>query len=307
MKANKLVILFCLISGWAFGQQVSLLPENPSIELGQPIDLNLEVRLPAQDSLQWPKIDEWLNESIEVLSISKVDSSFNPDQVRERILRQSIRITAFDTGYFPIPPLAFGYKNDTLFSPGLVLEVYYNSADTSQTLADIYDIEEVPLTFAEVWNRFGSVFLAVWFGLALLAFAFWRWRKYLNREKPELEIKVEPSISAHEWALEQLEGLKQAGLWKTDPKAYYSQISWITRNYLQRRYEGHYLESTTPEIIAAMQFKLAENELGQLKELLNLTDLVKFAKFKPEDQLHISYFEACQQFVESTKTSEEHV
>jgi hypothetical protein len=66
-------------------------------------------------------------------------------------------------------------------------------------------------------------------------------------------------------------------------KQYYTRLTEITRHYIERQYDIPAMESTTEEILYAFKRVNPDDLLldGILKELLELADLVKFAREDP--------------------------
>ena len=66
-------------------------------------------------------------------------------------------------------------------------------------------------------------------------------------------------------------------------KSYYTQLTEITRRYIERQYGVPALERTTQEILEAFSRSNTEDPIldEMLQDLLELADLVKFAKEDP--------------------------
>jgi hypothetical protein len=84
-------------------------------------------------------------------------------------------------------------------------------------------------------------------------------------------------------------------------KAFYSDISEIIRRYIEGRYFIPALEETSREILKELKDQdITEDMLINAKEILELSDLVKFAKYKPSDKEHISVVDWTRKFIEGT-------
>ena len=98
-----------------------------------------------------------------------------------------------------------------------------------------------------------------------------------------------PAEPAHVIALRELTRLKEEELWqKGEMKEYYSRLSDILRRYIDNRYGISSPELTTDETVRMLQ-KAAVTTHGQMtlvKELLSLSDMVKFAKYLPRASMH---------------------
>ena len=78
-------------------------------------------------------------------------------------------------------------------------------------------------------------------------------------------------------------------MWQNNQvKEYYSELTEIVRNYIERVLQVPALEKTTDEIIGMLRnfhdantIQTSKETIKKLKELLQEADLVKFAKSKP--------------------------
>ncbi len=119
----------------------------------------------------------------------------------------------------------------------------------------------------------------------------------------EIIIEV-PKEEAHVIALRELDRLKQDKLWQAGKvKTYYARLTDILRAYLANRFNIESIEHTTPEIVAdVINLRMLEDEdIEQLESLLDLADLVKFAKKIPDLDDHISSMVQVITFVKKTK------
>ena len=210
---------------------------------------------------------------------------------------QQIQIAAFDTGYIVLPPLALPYNQaegrDTIFSNNLAIEVGAIIID-STGLAPIKPIMREPFAFRDLI----PYLIAFAIGLGVIAFIFLRKKK----EVPE-EVVVEIPIPAHEKALTDLHQLRDKKLWQAGKiKAYQSELTHIIRAYIEARFVVPALESTTTEILDFKEIKeLGDENYHTLTEILNMADLIKFAKAKPEVSIHDAFMQKAELFVRSTK------
>jgi hypothetical protein len=149
--------------------------------------------------------------------------------------------------------------------------------------------------------------MAVYRVAALALFLFLINRPTRQRKKKEKVIKEKISIRpAHEIAFEKLEELRMAELWKKDRvKEHQTQLSFIVREYLENRYQIKALESTTAEITRDLNTaELEAKDVSELRDLLQIADLVKFAKAKPKEDIHARFLQQVFDFVERTQKME---
>jgi len=105
----------------------------------------------------------------------------------------------------------------------------------------------------------------------------------------------------------ELDKLKSEKLWHTGRnKEFYTRMSDILRIYINRRFQIDSLEMTTGEILELFRRdKNTQSVYQNLKQILQLADLVKFAKLTPlENDNELSMMNAYL-FVNQTKKTEE--
>jgi hypothetical protein len=80
----------------------------------------------------------------------------------------------------------------------------------------------------------------------------------------------------------QLEDLKLQGL---RPATIYQLVADNLRQYLQVQFEINAVEMTTVELLSALgpNPALSKEQKGRLKQILEQADLVKFARFQPDE------------------------
>jgi hypothetical protein len=135
----------------------------------------------------------------------------------------------------------------------------------------------------------------------LIAVAVYYWVKR-KKDIPVTAVVV-PALPAHTIALNQLTALKDKKLWQQDQvKEYYSELTGVLREYLEKRYAIRTHEKTTEEIITGLQrAEITADHKAALHQLLTLADMVKFAKEKPVAVENERSIEDAILFVSSTR------
>lgn len=194
-------------------------------------------------------------------------------------------ITSFDSGSYYLPRQVFYlYKGeelvDTLVVEGRDLEVTTIPIDTATY--QMYDIKgqyNYPVTFKEVIPWVGL-------GLVLLAIAYLIYRVVKSRrENRSLFGKPEVKDPPHITALRSLEEIRGKKLWQNNKeKEYYTEITDTLRSYMEARYGVSTFEKTTSEIVQELEaLEVNGSEWEELKEMFDVADLVKFAKYKASE------------------------
>jgi hypothetical protein len=179
---------------------------------------------------------------------------------------------------------------------------------TQQAITDIKDVYNPPIDWMFYLTIAGSVLLAI----LLFALVLYLVNKYLkSRENKGEEVVVEPldPRKAHEIAYEELKLLKKKQLWQAQQfKAYYTELTEILRRYISNRYDIDAMEQTSDEVMTEFrqnkELREKKEEIKLLADVLQLADLVKFAKWQPlPDECERSFHQVTQ-FIDQTKEVE---
>ncbi len=277
-------LLFLIATVSVNAQSVSAGLYNNEIKIGEQTFIDLELRVSAAESnVMLPAVQDTISKFIEVVKVSNIDTTFDQDDITTKIFTQRILITSWDSGLHVIPPFKFIIGGDTIKTEPLLLTVNNVALQADQDIKDIKDIMEVPFSLTD-WilaNRtpIGLILLAI----LLVIVGIILFKRYRNRPQEEKEVFV-PKEAADKVANQKLLELEAKKLWQNDHlKEYYSNLSFIIREYIENRFELRALELTTDEINALIQgsSEVEKTEKAKLYELLSLADMAKFAKQKP--------------------------
>ncbi len=220
-------------------------------------------------------------------------------QLREGRWTRDVELIVFDSAEFSLPPLQLVFPGgDTLGTNRLTLKVLPTpSPDDPADMLDIRDIYREPSS----WRDYLPPLLPVAAGVLVLALVIW-WLLY-RRRKTGLESVRTIRQPAHELALRKLTELERRQLWQQgDIKLYYSELTYIAREYLERRYNIPTLESPSDEIMRLLvRTDIPASMLTSMAELLRWADLAKFAKGTPPSWLHEQALQQIRQMIEHTK------
>ena len=256
----------------------------------------------------FPQIKDTLMTNIRIVQNWKMDTlkvrKQKKGQPRLLNLRAGITITSFDEGIYILPPLAVrrlskdGVVDTLLFEPQK-LEVKTMPVDTATFRPhDIKGQMTYPVTFREVapWIAGGLVLAGV------IALAIWLIVRYSRRNNPEYIHKDPPHIVA----LRKLDKYRGNAMWVPQKqKVFYSGVTDALREYISERYGIGAMEMTTAEIFDGMKATDAPKELlGELKELFERADYVKFAKFVASDEDNAATLPLAVRFVTATYQNE---
>ena len=309
----QMIMVVALWSLRAHSQEVSptITMDRQQILIGEQVSLDLKLRLPAKDTAIWPIITDTITKNIEVVSAGKIDTSYDRNDISIKYLFQRLKLTSFDSGYFAIPPFQFKVAGNSYETEPLLLEVQTVPIDTAKGIADIKGPIGMDFTFAD-WLRVYWPWLAG--GMAILGAISLIAYLISKRKQGETTplFKPKPKRAAHFIALDKLDELKQRKLWQNNKvKLYHSELTDILREYLENRFYVNALEQTTEEIMYSVRkVDLGDENRARLRQMLMLSDLVKFAKETPisgenENSMNVGYQIVNSTIPRSEETKEE--
>ncbi|MBK6347802.1 MAG: hypothetical protein IPN08_02840 [Bacteroidales bacterium] len=280
-----------LLPSVASAQKVT--PDTTRFLIGSQINVTLELETGQGSVVEWPVLGDTLTRAIEIISKSKSDT-VKVEGSDKMVIKQVITITSFDTGFIVIPPIAFRVKTKTgaiqeLVSEPVMLEVISVRVDAVKDIRDIKPILQAPYTLRDFlpWLLLAAA-------IGLLATLIWFYIRNRKKNKPLIRIPARQQKPPHVLALGMLDDLRKEQVWqKGQIKEYYTRLTDILRDYFEKRFGVNAAEMTSEEIISALKDHTGEvSVLSDLKKLLTLSDLAKFAKVKPigaENELSMTY------------------
>lgn len=233
-----------------------------------------------------------------------------------RLLEQSFTYRLWDPGanIFLTPAVVYQQGDDIdVYSTEDQMRVYVippkgmAEATDSLQIAPIKNIISEPTNFSDYLIYFIIIGVALMIGLI-----YWLVSRYLANQKQKEEVIEEVEevrLPPHVVALKKLSELEEDKMWeKGEVKKYQSELTYIIREYLEGRYSIAALESTTNEIISQLRTSLNSPQYEtSLQRILQVADLVKFAKAKPDESVHISFLKEAEDFVYATKLDLEEI
>ncbi len=301
----RIVIALLLAVQTLFAQDFSVQAtiEPAQIQIGEQARLRLTLSQNKGDEVVTPILSDTITQGVEIVERLAVDTLSLGDNRLQ--INADYLITAFDSGFYFIPSYAYALGEDTLQTTPLGLSVATVTVDAQTD--DIHTIKEImsaPFLWQEFFLWVGYVLLA----LLLVALVLFVLLKYVLKKKvPIISVAPKPVVPPHIVALNRLAGIKAEKVWqKGDIKVFYTEVTDVLRVYLEGRFNINAMELTSDEIMALVKKVPEMDEVRQqLRALLSLADLVKFAKMVPlENENEHSLLQAFA-VVEHTKPQEE--
>lgn len=277
---------------------VSASIDSTMLMLGDQTAMHLNVTHEADEQVAWPVFGETLQEGIEIVDKTAIDTTTLPDGRIQ--LSQDLMLTSFKDSLFTIEPLYVTRGEDTFWTDPMALNVIQPfEVDSSMAITDIKDIEKAPIWW---WGIIRWILLVL--GILLLVdLGFWLYRKY-DKYRKQAEEPIDPELlrPADEVALEKLDAIKEAKIWKDGKvKEYQTDLTDVVREYIGRRFEVHSTEKTSDETLREMKNLIDKPLYERLKSMLQLADLVKFAKWHTTPDENELALTTAYDFVNETK------
>ena len=273
------LVLFLLTSN-IYSQEVifKVKIDSQKVAVATQFEITLEAVTSESISVQFPKYEQLSNE-FEILNQGKVLRIVENKNIK---FTKKLTLINFKLDSLTVPPFRISYSksgDSTKYftvTDSLKLIVIPPTLDSAATYRDIKPPIEVPLKWKDIAEY--SLYVLVAIILCLLVYYLF------NRKKKIIIVEEEKIILPPEViALQQLEELeKEKLIEKNEVKLFYSRISDLLKIYFESRFSFLAVEQTTNEILYELKVKIPDKELySAIKELLQTSDLVKFAKLIP--------------------------
>ncbi len=272
---NKLLYIFIFLSAFGFSQsnKVQVEVDTTNIRIGEQFQYKISVN--EIENVIIPKLENL--KGLEVVDTLKIDT------IKNKLVQKYI-LTGFDSGAFYIPQQQIFIKNQAHLTDSLLINVATVAIDTAKIKKfPIKGIKGEPYQFDDFKNY-------IYWGIAaILLIALLLYYFVFKKKKETEEEVIIPLLPPYEEAIQKLKELDEKLLWQNNKtKQYYSELTGIVRGYIERELNIPALESTTDELIDVIKdfsdiqsIETNKETIKKLKELLQESDLVKFAKSKP--------------------------
>lgn len=280
-KSRCLIILLFLATSFSFSQSITSSIDSTAIKIGSQFNLTIKANVKPTDRVVFP--EGQMFGALEVLESNPVDTVKLEGKFE---LIKKYGLTQFDSGRYVVPPLNVIINEKAIKTDSFSIVV--NNVVVDTTKQQMYDIKpivkvEEPTSYWWLW-----LLLIV---LAACALGYGLYYFIKKRQTKQNEKEAVLYASPIEKALSQLQQLEKKELWQHgETKAYYSELTDITRTYIEEAVDVPAMESTSTELYDALvvaiknkRIKLNRETLEQFKKVMSNADLVKFAKSKPLD------------------------
>lgn len=308
MRISAIILSFfaCAATSAAPSVTVTAQLDSAWILMGKQTSLHLQIVQPAGTLGTWVDDDApTLVPEVEIISrltADTVDLGNNRVQIDREWILQS-----FDSGAYILPEIAYAVGTDTFRTRQLALKVVPVPVDTLTTIHDYAGTIAPERKFWDFLPDWISEYIW-WYILGLVAIAGVI-LYFVLRKKDIKAVFIAPPkpIPPYEAAMQQLEALRVRKLCEHgQEREFYTRLTEILREYLDKRFGINAMEMTTSQIKAAIQANESTRMSAKLmNRTLEMADFVKFAKMRPLPEDNTRAFNSAVQFVEETKPQPE--
>ncbi|MCQ2333673.1 MAG: hypothetical protein MJZ88_03550 [Paludibacteraceae bacterium] len=279
---------------------VSATIDSTTIAIGDQTDMKLQATYAPGERVALPIYGETLIQGIEVVDRTVIDTT--QLQSGQTQITQYLTLTSFKDSLFYIEPIPFVSGEDTFWSEPLSLNVVqpFRIDTADKAITDIKDIQKAPIWW---WGILRWILLGI--GVAGIGIGLYFLIRYLKRKQNgEMTAEAsEPLRPAEEVALEKLEKIRLEKIWQNGKvKEYHTELTDVVREYIARRFDVRSGEKTSDETLRAMKQILKDQRalFDSLHRMLQLADLVKFAKWTTTPSENENCLQSAYDFVQQT-------
>ena len=275
---------FILATFFLSAQEVKFSFDKQKILIGEQMQVKIEATVANGQSSDLFSIDTLPH--FEVLEQSKIDTNVIGDRLQ---LSRLLTITSWDSGQWEFPTVI---SNGAPSKPILIAVNYTSPWDSSKPYHDIKGIVPVKDPGRSTWW---------WYviGAALLVALFLLFFPEGKKENAVSEL----DSNAYKKAMQQLNKLQSDKVASVNVKQYYTELIGIFRTYLKGAKGIQSFSKTTDDLSIQLQaLKLPQQEYNNLLQTLRLSDLVKFAQYKPEGQINQDSFNTIKESITSIES-----
>ena len=280
LKIRLLGLSFFALFNQLNAQEASNFVDTTNIRIGEQINYKINIKLDSLDEINFPKAKDFA--PFELINEFKVDTNYLD---KKFIISKQFALTFFDSGtyYIPSQKLSLLDKEIKLDS----FKVTINSTKIDTTKQGLYDIKPIMKSNTKFDFLFWLYILI--FIIVFCTFLYFKNHIFSFFTIYKLEVEY---LTPYEKAVTELSKIKDLNyLSEIDIKTYYSDLTFVIRNFIEEKIIDNALECTTKELIQKLsllktskKLNFSNSTLKNIEDVFSRADLVKFAKYEPDTQ-----------------------
>ena len=292
------LILVCFVSSLSLcAQEISNTVDTTNIRIGEQIIYKINIKTDSLGTIRFPESKDFL--PFEVINESKLDTN---SLDKKYIISKQFALTHFDSGVFYIPAPKIQFLNREVRLDSFRIKI--NSVVIDTTKQGLYGIKPIMKSKTQVDFLY---WLYVILALSLIAFfIYYRNQIFSFFKIHKLEVEY---FTPYEKAIKELSEIKKLRYDSNiDVKNYYSNLTFVVRNFLNQKIINNALECTTKELIirlnllkSSKKYNLSNLTIKNIDNIFSRADLVKFAKYEPDYKTALNDLESLEKEIDNIK------
>ena len=280
LKIKFLGLFFFAFINLLNAQEASNFVDTTSIRIGEQINYKINIKLDSLDEINFPKAKDFA--PFELINEFKVDTNYLD---KKFIISKQFALTFFDSGTYYIPSQKLSLLNKEIKLDSFKVTINPVKIDTTkQGLYDIKPIMKSNTKFDFLFWLYILIFIIV-----ICTFLYFKNQIFSFFKINKLDVEY---FTPYEKAVTELSKIKDLNyLSEIDIKTYYSDLTFVIRNFIEEKIIDNALECTTKELIQKLsllktskKLNFSNSTLKNIEDIFSRADLVKFAKYEPDTQ-----------------------
>lgn len=280
LKIKFLGLFFFALFNQLNAQEASNFVDTTSIRIGEQINYKINIKLDSLDEINFPKAKDFA--PFELINEFKVDTNYLD---KKFIISKQFALTFFDSGTYYIPSQKLSLLDKEIKLDSFKVTINPTKIDTTkQGLYDIKPIMKSNTKFDFLFWLYILIFIIVF-----CTFLYFKNHIFSFFTINKLEVEY---LTPYEKAVTELSKIKDLNyLSEIDIKTYYSDLTFVIRNFIEEKIIDNALECTTKELIQKLsllktskKLNFSNSTLKNIEDVFSRADLVKFAKYEPDTQ-----------------------
>lgn len=276
--------------------------ENAEILIGEQTKLTTKVTVNNGQHVEFPEYasGDTLVNGVEVVRVGGIDTTFLAGKTRMQLSRECI-ITSFDSALYSIPYVEAVVDGKT-FRSNMPMGLKVNTVEVDTVHVDKFsmpfDVVEAPYVWS---NNMFLLGVGLWIFIGIVFLMAIKLSKRKPKRKKVVVLPPVPPYKKAVDALTQIEKNLNLEMSKEENKQYFVDLTDIVRRFICERFGIKAAELTTWELMNQLESVIDDTPKRQLKDLLEMADFVKFAKYPTTVQQRRYQYEQTLDFLKSTR------